>query len=88
MPPAEDSPIELEHAIGLSALRGGLHYHANGREYLFAAGASIIARRPRQRRAFDAAVAPRRPARGERSRRRRGRGAAGRSGRFAAARDR
>ncbi|KAH8074385.1 WD repeat-containing protein [Aureococcus anophagefferens] len=40
--PAEDLPIELEHAIGLSALRGGLHYHPNGREYLYAAGASIV----------------------------------------------
>ena len=29
---AEDAPIELEHAIGFSALRGGLHYHNNGRE--------------------------------------------------------
>lgn len=38
----EDSPIELEHAIGLSALRGGLHYHPNGKEYLYAAGASIV----------------------------------------------
>ncbi|KAH8044466.1 WD repeat-containing protein [Aureococcus anophagefferens] len=40
--PAEDLPIELEHAIGLSTLRGGLHYHPNGREYLYAAGASIV----------------------------------------------
>ena len=42
MPPVEDAPIELEHAIGISTIRGGLHYHPNGREYMYAAGASII----------------------------------------------
>ena len=41
----EDAPspaVELEHAVGYSALKGGLKYHPNEREYLFAAGASII----------------------------------------------
>lgn len=42
MPPAAEDVVELEHAIGVSALRGGLHYHCNGREYLYAAGASIV----------------------------------------------
>ena len=42
MPPVEDAPVELEHAIGISTIRGGLHYHPNGREYTKAAGASII----------------------------------------------
>ena len=32
----------MEHAIGFTALRGGLHYHPNGREYVYAAGASIV----------------------------------------------
>ena len=34
--------VELEHAVGFSAIKGGLKYHPNEREYLFAAGASII----------------------------------------------
>ena len=41
----DDAPspaVELEHAVGYSALKGGLKYHPNEREYLFAAGASII----------------------------------------------
>ena len=40
---ADGAPaIELEHAVGFSALKGGLKYHPNGREYLYAVGASIV----------------------------------------------
>jgi len=34
--------LELEHAIGISQVPSGLHYHPNGREYLYAVGASVV----------------------------------------------
>ena len=34
--------LEIEHCVGYSPLRGGLHYHPNGKEYVYAAGASVI----------------------------------------------
>lgn len=34
--------IELEHAIGYSGIPEGLHYHSNGREFIYAAGGCVV----------------------------------------------
>lgn len=41
--PADDNPgMELEHAIGYSALSGGLYYHPNGTHLVYAAGGTVV----------------------------------------------
>lgn len=39
---AEGPGMELEHAIGYSALPGGLYYHPNGTHLVYAAGGTVV----------------------------------------------
>ena len=43
-PAAGDGEVtmELEHAIGYLAIPGGLHYHPNGKDFVYAAGGTVI----------------------------------------------
>lgn len=34
--------MELEHAIGYSNLWGGLHYHPDGKHFVYAAGGTVV----------------------------------------------
>mmetsp|Transcript_29123 Transcript_29123/g.38302 ORF Transcript_29123/g.38302 Transcript_29123/m.38302 type:complete len:626 (+) Transcript_29123:45-1922(+) len=38
----DDIAIELEHAIGFSAVKGALFFHPNGRDYVYPAGGTIV----------------------------------------------
>ena len=38
----EEPTIELEHAIGYSGIPMSLHYHPNGKEFVYAAGGCIV----------------------------------------------
>ncbi|KAG5188453.1 quinon protein alcohol dehydrogenase-like superfamily [Tribonema minus] len=34
--------MELEHAVGFRGIPGGLHYHPNGKDFVYAAGATVV----------------------------------------------
>ena len=38
----EELGMELEHAIGYSSLRGSLHYHPDGKHFVYAAGGTVV----------------------------------------------
>eukprot|EP00611_Tribonema_gayanum_P032523 TRINITY_DN9777_c0_g1_i1.p1 TRINITY_DN9777_c0_g1~~TRINITY_DN9777_c0_g1_i1.p1 ORF type:complete len:614 (+),score=249.53 TRINITY_DN9777_c0_g1_i1:165-2006(+) len=37
-----DVTMELEHAVGFRGIPGGLHYHPNGKDFVYAAGATVV----------------------------------------------
>jgi len=38
----QEPVIELEHAIGFSAVKGALFFHPNGRDYIYPAGGTVV----------------------------------------------